>query len=94
MEDPQNLLESIIKAIVCYPEEVKIIKKVDKIGILYHIWVNPTDMGIVIGKRGDTASAIKLIVKIAGYKTNSHIAIKIEEPSKEIYETKQKTKTI
>ncbi len=82
LEDVQALLENIIKSIVHFPAEVKIEKKVDDIGILYHIWVNARDMGIVIGKGGITASAIKLIIKVAGYKIKSQIAVKIEELEK------------
>jgi len=82
MEDTQKLLEDIIKAIVQNPAEVKIEKVVDERGILFRIWVNQRDMGLVIGKAGVTANAIKHIIKIAGYKTKSAISIKIEEPMK------------
>ena len=80
MEDTQKLLEDIIKAIVQNPEEVEIKKQVDEMGVLFRVWVNQKDMGLVIGKVGVTANAIKHIIKIIGYKEKSHISIKFEEP--------------
>lgn len=77
---PKELLESILKAFVSQPEEVKVTRTVDEMGILLRVWVNKEDMGLVIGKEGVTASAIKLIIKMVAYKTKSHIAVKIEEP--------------
>jgi len=82
MEDTQKLLEDIIKSIVQNSDEVKIEKVVDERGVLFRIWVNQKDMGLVIGKAGVTAGAIKHIVKLAGYKTKSAVSIKIEEPNK------------
>ena len=81
MEEVQKLLKDIIKAIVNYPDEIKIEKTVDEMGVLFRIWVNQKDMGLIIGKAGATANAIKLILKMVGYKNKSHIAIKIEEPT-------------
>lgn len=80
MEDAQKLLQNILEAIVNYPDEIKTEKTVDERGVLFRIWVNEKDMGLIIGKGGETANAIKLIIKMAGYKSKSHIAIKIEEP--------------
>jgi len=82
MEDTQKLLEDIIKSIVQNSDEVKIEKVVDERGVLFRIWVNQKDMGLVIGKAGVTAGAIKHIIKLAGYKTKSAVSIKIEEPNK------------
>jgi len=84
MEDIQKLLGDIIKAIVQNTAEIKIEKVVDERGVLFRIWVNQRDMGLVIGKAGSTASAIKLIIKIAGYKLKSAVSIKIEEPQNNV----------
>jgi len=84
MEDTQKLLEDIIKAIVQNPAEVKIEKVIDERGVMFRIWVKQSDMGLVIGKAGVTANAIKHIIKLAGYKTKSAISIKIEEPQKNV----------
>lgn len=82
MDETQKLLEDIIRSIVNYPNEVKIEKVVDERGVMFRLWVNQGDMGLIIGKKGITAGAIKHIVKLAGYKTKSAISIKIEEPVK------------
>lgn len=80
MEDAQKLLEDIIRAIVNSPDKLKIERRVDEMGVLFRVWVDQKDMGLIIGKGGTTANAIKLIIKMAGYKNKSHIAIKFEEP--------------
>ena len=82
MEDTQKLLEDIIKSIVQNSDEVKIEKVVDERGVLFRIWVNQRDMGLLIGKAGVTVSAIKHIIKLSGYKKKSAVSIKIEEPNK------------
>ena len=82
MDETQKLLEDIIKAIVSNPDEVKIEKVVDEMGVLFRIRVNQRDMGLIIGKAGVTATAIKHIIHLTGYKTKSNISIKIEEPIK------------
>lgn len=81
MEEAQKLLETILKAIVNYPDEIKIERVADEMGVMLRVWVDRRDMGLIIGKVGITATAIKHIIKMAGYKSRSHIVIKIEEPN-------------
>lgn len=83
MEQDQQFLENLIKAIVEYPDDVKVKREVDEMGVLLRVWVRKTDMGLIIGRQGVNANAIKLIVKMVGYRSKSHIAIKIEEPNYE-----------
>jgi len=76
----QELLEYIIKVLVDHPEDVKIEKKVDEMGVLLSVRVNPSDMGIVIGKQGATVRAIRTILRAVGLKNNARVNLKIEEP--------------
>lgn len=78
--DYQAFLEFIIKAIVDHPEEVKIDRKVDEMGVLLSLKVNPQDMGQVIGRQGSTAKAIRSLLRIVGVKNNARVNLKIEEP--------------
>jgi len=77
----ESLLKHILESIVNNSEAIEIKKEVDELGILLRVWVAKEDMGLVIGRAGTTASAIKLIIKMAGYRVKSHVAVKIEEPS-------------
>jgi hypothetical protein len=81
MEKDQQFLESMLREIVEHPNEAEVKREVDDLGILLTIKVNKSDMGLVIGKRGINANAIKLIMKLIGYRNNNHISIKIEEPN-------------
>jgi len=76
----QEFLEYIIKALVDHPEDVKIGRKVDEMGVLLSLKVNPEDMGQIIGKAGSTARAIRNLVRIVGLKNHARVNLKIEEP--------------
>ena len=79
-EFDQEFLEFIVKALVDNPKEVKIERKVDEMGVLLSLTVNPADMGQIIGKEGSTAKAIRSLVRIVGLKNHARVNLKIEEP--------------
>ena len=54
MEQDQQFLEYVIKALVDHPEEVKVKRTVDEMGVLLTLAVNKEDMGKVIGRSGAT----------------------------------------
>lgn len=81
MEKYQELLEDILKAIVECPEEVKVTRKNDEMGVLLSVELSPKDMGQVIGKKGNTISAIRNLVKIVGIKSHARVNVKLEEPA-------------
>ncbi len=76
----KDFLEYIIKALVDHPEDVKIDRKVDEMGVLLSLNINSEDMGQIIGKRGATAAAIRNLVRIVGLKNHARVNLKIEEP--------------
>ena len=73
-------LETIIKAIVGHPEKVEVDRTVDEMGVLLTLKVDPEDMGYVIGRRGQTAQAVRTLLKIVGAKNNARVNLKIYEP--------------
>ncbi len=76
----QEFLEFIIQNIVDHPEDVEVERKVDEMGVLLSLTVNPEDMGQVIGKEGSTARAIRSLVRIIGLKHKARVNLKIVEP--------------
>jgi predicted RNA-binding protein YlqC (UPF0109 family) len=80
MEPDQKFLEFLIKSIVDTPDSVKVERKVDEMGVLLLLHVDPKDMGNVIGKQGQTAKAIRSLLRIVGIKNNARVNLKIEEP--------------
>lgn len=80
MEQDQQFLEFVITALVDHPEEVKITRQVDELGVLLTLAVNKDDMGKVIGRSGATAKAIRTILRVVGMKHDARVNLKIEEP--------------
>ena len=76
----KEFLEYIVKELVDHPEDVKIERKVDEMGVLLSLKVNPEDMGQIIGRSGSTARAIRSLVRIIGLKNHARVNLKIEEP--------------
>lgn len=80
MELDQQFLEYVVKSIVDHPEDVKIERKVDEMGVLLSLKVHKDDMGQVVGRQGATAKAIRSLLRIVGIKNNARVNLKIEEP--------------
>lgn len=80
MEDDKKFLEFIVKSIVAHPDDVKVGREIDERGVLLTLDINPEDMGFVIGRKGQTAQAIRTLLKIVGAKNNSRVNLKITEP--------------
>ena len=76
----QEFLEFIIKTLVDHPDEVKVDRKVDEMGVLLSLTVHPEDMGQIVGREGSTARALRTLVRIIGLKNHARINLKIEEP--------------
>jgi|SRR3989338_862293 len=76
----QELLEYVVKALVDHPDDVKVERKVDEMGVLLLLKVHPEDMGQIIGREGSTARSIRTLVRISGLKNHARVNLKIEEP--------------
>ena len=76
----QDFVEYVIKALVDHPEEVSTDRKVDEMGVLITLKVNPEDMGQVIGRSGQNARAIRTLLRVVGAKNNARVNLKVEEP--------------
>ncbi len=80
MEADQQFVETLVRAIVNNPEDVKTTRTIDERGVLITLDVNPTDMGYVIGREGQTARSMRTLLKIVGAKHNARVNLKINEP--------------
>ena len=79
-KNDKEFLEFIVKTIVSHPEDVKVERIIDERGVLLTLDLNPADMGYVIGKEGQTAKAIRTLLKIVGAQNNARVNLKINEP--------------
>jgi predicted RNA-binding protein YlqC (UPF0109 family) len=81
MEEADKIfLEYVVKALVDNPNDVVIERTVDEMGVLITLTVNPADMGKIIGRMGNTAKAIRTLLRIIGMKNNARVNLKINEP--------------
>jgi len=80
MEKDAQFLDFVIKGLVDNPNDVKIVRTVDEMGVLLTLDVNAQDMGKVIGRMGNTAKAIRTLLRVVGMKNNSRVNLKISEP--------------
>jgi predicted RNA-binding protein YlqC (UPF0109 family) len=60
----KDLVEYIVKQLVTKPDAVAIEEGQDEGGMVLHLSVDPEDMGIVIGKSGQTIKSIRKILAV------------------------------
>lgn len=80
MHEDAQFLESLVKALVDNPEAVKINRTVDEMGVLLTLDVHADDMGKIIGRSGNTAKAIRTLLRVVGMKHDARVNLKINEP--------------
>ena len=80
MEQDAKFLEFVVTSLVDAPNEVKINRTVDEMGVLLTLTVSPLDMGKIIGRTGNTAKAIRTLLRVVGMKNNARVNLKINEP--------------
>lgn len=79
-EFDKEFLEYVVKSLVEVPEKVKIDRTVDEMGVLLTLSVDKEDMGKIIGRQGNTAKAIRVLLRVVGMKNNARVNLKINEP--------------
>jgi len=76
----RDFVEYIIKQIVQFPDDVEATRTVDEMGVLITLKVNKDDMGKIIGKAGQTAKSLRILLRVIGSKNNARVNLKIVEP--------------
>lgn len=76
----QEFVEYVVKQIVSHPDDVKVERKIDEMGVLITLDVNPEDMGMIIGREGATAKALRTLLRVIGARNNARVNLKINEP--------------
>ncbi len=80
MQKDQQFLEYVVKSLVNHPEDVKTTREIDDRGVKITLHVNPEDMGYIIGRQGQTARALRILLKIVGAKDDARVSMVIYEP--------------
>ncbi|MEI7512519.1 MAG: KH domain-containing protein [Candidatus Uhrbacteria bacterium] len=83
MQKDQQFLEFVVKSLVNHPEDVKTDREIDDRGVKITLHVNPEDMGYIIGRQGQTARALRILLKIVGAKDDARVSMVIFEPEEQ-----------
>ena len=77
MIDLIRLLEDMVRAIVEKPDEVKVTQEISDDNIVLTLKVADSDMGMVIGKHGNIARAIRTVTKAAAKLADKKVTVEI-----------------
>ena len=75
----KNLVELVVKELVDVPDMVEIKETAGDSVIVIEIEVDPTDLGKVIGKHGQTAKSIRTLLGAASAKAGKRAVLEILE---------------
>ena len=75
-----QFLDYVVRSLVDNPDDVNIDRTVDEMGVLLSLTVNPEDMGKIIGRQGNTAKAMRILLRVVGMKNNARVNLKVNEP--------------
>lgn len=84
-----DYLKTIVNPMLRHPDELRVTEKHDDMGVLLTLDLNKEDMGIIIGRNGETAKAIRHLVRIVGIANNARVSVKINEPEGSTYKFKK-----
>jgi uncharacterized protein len=90
----QEFVEYVVKQVVNHPENVKVERKIDEMGVLITLDVHPEDMGMIIGREGATAKALRTLLRVIGAKNNARVNLKINEPEGSERKPREERKSI
>ncbi|MGK2848806.1 MAG: KH domain-containing protein [Minisyncoccota bacterium] len=76
----RDFVEYVVKMLVDHPESVKVERKIDEMGVLITLDVHSSDMGMVIGREGMTAKALRTLLRVIGARNSARVNLKINEP--------------
>ena len=76
----RDFVEYVVKQIVDHPDQVVVERSIDEMGVLITLKVAKEDMGKVIGKSGQTAKSLRILLRVIGSKNNARVNLKIVEP--------------
>lgn len=75
----KEVVEYLLKSMIDFPDQLKINEVISENIILLEIYVDPRDMGKIIGKQGKVIKAIRMMVKAATIKNKKRTIVKIIE---------------
>ncbi len=71
----KETLETIIKSLVEFPEQVTITEASAEKSVIFEVKVAQTDMGKIIGREGKIAAAIRTVMKALASKEQKKVSV-------------------
>ena len=75
----REFIEFIVKAIVDKPDEVKVTEIESQQVNIYELQVDKSDMGMVLGRRGQNAKALRTVIAATSCKRKKRAKLEIIE---------------
>ena len=76
--DLSRVLADMARAVVDHPDSVTVTESVNEEGLLLTLTVNESDMGMVIGKHGKIARALRTVMKAAAKIADKKVTVDIQ----------------
>jgi len=78
-EKPQlQLVRTIAESLCEQPDEIELSDGIDERGVLIKLYVAKSDLPRMIGKGGETANAIRQLLRALGARNNARYSFKVD----------------
>lgn len=77
----KDLLNFIVTSLVTKPEAVKVDEQTVDGNVNFRLYVDPSDMGLIIGKSGQTIRAIRKLLTVRAIAENVRVNLQLEDPN-------------
>lgn len=89
MQPVSEYLSVVVRPLLQHPDHLSVTQTLDELGVLLTIKVHKDDMGVIVGRKGETAKAIRQLVRVVGMQARQRVSIRISEPEGSTYKHKE-----
>jgi predicted RNA-binding protein YlqC (UPF0109 family) len=76
---PEEVLRLLVEAMVDHPDDVQVNCTESQTTAIIDVYVDPSDVGILVGKKGSHAQALRTILNTMYSKLNKRLYLQIEQ---------------
>ncbi len=76
----RHFLDFVLRRLASQPQEVEVREITEGDTVTFQVFLNPEDIGRVIGKHGRTIGAIRGLLNVAAARERVKVAVEIQEP--------------
>lgn len=77
----KDLLNFIVTSLVSKPDLIAIEEQSEEGNVNFLLTVDPSDMGLIIGKSGQTIRAIRKLLTVRAIAENVRVSLQLSEPA-------------